>query len=100
MVLSLPGRVLALGQNLADAFPDSLLEPADAELAGLLTRFEPAPPAVDDCAVRDWADLHQRMHYIAHLFRAFHEADALAGPPFTPEQVRAFTAGRIPAGEL
>jgi hypothetical protein len=100
MVLSLPGRVLSLGRNLTDAFPDALREPADVELGELLSRFEPAPPAADDCAVRDWADLHQRMHYIAHLFRAFHEAPALAGPPFTPEQVRAFTAGRIPAGEL
>ncbi|HEU4450530.1 MAG TPA: hypothetical protein VFR63_11210 [Gaiellaceae bacterium] len=100
MTLSLPGRVLALGRDLADAFPEGLREPRDAELLELLSRFEPAPPAVDDCAVRDWADLRERMHYIAHLFRVFHEAQDLFRPPFTPEQVRALGAGRIPAGDL
>ncbi|HSK16448.1 MAG TPA: hypothetical protein VK915_09780 [Gaiellaceae bacterium] len=100
MVLSLPGRVLALGRNLDDPFPEALLEPAEADLGGLLARFEPAPPAADDCAVSDWSELGQRMHYIAHLFRAFHDTQDLFGPPFTPEQVRAFSTGRIPAGEL
>ena len=71
MVLSLPGRVLALGTHLADAYPDVLAEPADGELNELLARFEPVAPAPDDCGARDWSDLHQRMHYIVHLFRPF-----------------------------
>ena len=56
MVLSLPGRVLALGTHLADAYPDLLAEPADPELNELLARFEPVAPAPDDCGARDWSD--------------------------------------------
>jgi hypothetical protein len=100
MVLSLPGRVLALGRNLADEFPETLREPSDAELLALLSEFEPAPPAPDDCGARDWSEFHQRMHYIAHLFRAFHSNRDLAQPPYTPEQVAAFGRGLVPDGEL
>jgi hypothetical protein len=100
MVLSLPGRVLALGTHLADAYPEALREPADAELTELLARFEPVPPAPDDCGARDWSDLHQRMHYIVHLFCAFHLREELSRPPFTPEQVASFSGGVVQDGEL
>jgi hypothetical protein len=100
MVLSLPGRVLALGMHLGDAYPGPLREPADAELIELLARFEPVAPAPDQCGARDWSDLHQRMHYIVHLFCAFHLREELARPPFTPAQVESFTSGVVPDGEL
>jgi len=100
MTLSLPGRVLTLGTHLAEPYPDALREPANAELIELLHRFEPAPPAPDDCGARDWSDLHQRMHYIVHLFRAFHMREDLSRPPFTPEQVESFGKGVVPGGEL
>jgi hypothetical protein len=100
MVLSLPGRVLLLGANIEDAFPDELRNPTEADLADLLARFEPASPAVDDCGVRDWSAFEQRMHYIAHLFRAFHLDPELASPPFTPEQLVAIERGVVPDGEL
>jgi hypothetical protein len=100
MVLTLPGRVLALGTNLADPYPPELAEPADPELKELLARFEPAPPELDDCGARDWSDLDQRMHYIVHLFRAFQLNEQLAEPPFMPAQVASFGRGVIPAGDL
>jgi hypothetical protein len=100
MSLSLPGRVLALGVHLADPFPEELREPADPELVELLARFEPVPPVPDDCGARDWSVLEQRMHYISHLFRAFHGSASLFDPPFTEEQVRAFGRGEVPAGAL
>jgi len=100
MVLALPGRVLALGANLADTYPEVLAKPNDPKLKALLARFEPAPPAVDDCGARDWSDFHQRMHYIVHLFRVFHLSEQLADAPFTPDQVTSFTRGVIPDGEL
>jgi hypothetical protein len=96
MVLTLPGRVLALGRNLEVAGAP----PADEELVALLSRYEPVPPAVDDCGAKDWSVLDQRMHYIAHLFRAYHDDGALASPPFTPAQVERFRAGELPDGEL
>ena len=100
MVLSLPGRVLALSMHLGDAYPDALREPANAELIEFLARFEPLPPAPDRCGARDWSDLHQRMHYIVHLFCAFHLREELSRPPFTPEQVASFNRGIVPDGEL
>jgi hypothetical protein len=100
MVLALPGRVLALGTHLDDAYPDALREPADGELTELLARFEPVPPAPDDCGAREWSDLDQRMHYIVHLFCAFHLSEDLSRAPFTPEQVECFGRGVVPEGEL
>jgi hypothetical protein len=100
MVLTLPGRMLALGTNLPDAYPAELTEPTDAELREFLARFEPVPPASDDCGARDWSDLHQRMHYIVHLFRVFHLSEQLAEPPFTEDQVASISGGFIPEGEL
>ena len=100
MVLSLPDRVLALESNLSDPFPEVLREPGNEELVALVARFEPIPPAVDDCGAHDWSDLQQRMHYISHLFRAFHLDEALTSPPFTPEQVASFESGVVPDGDL
>ena len=94
MVMSLPERVLALGAHLDDAYPDELREPSDAELTELIARFEPVPPDADDCGARDWSVLEQRMHYIVHLFCAFHLREELSRPPFTPEQVERFGRGR------
>jgi hypothetical protein len=100
MVLSFPGRVLALGRHLADAYPDDLREPTNAELTELLARFEPVPPAPDDCGAREWSDFDQRMHYIVHLFRAFHRNGELSDPPFTEDQIACFSRGVVPDGEL
>ena len=96
MVLTLPGRVLALAANLPGPYPAELAEPTDPELEEFLSRFEPAPPARDDCGARDWSDLHQRMHYIVHLFRVFHLSEQLSEPPFTPAEVASFSKGVIP----
>jgi hypothetical protein len=100
MFLSLPGRVLALGTHLADVYPEALRHPARAELTELLARFEPVQPARDDCGARDWSSFDQRMHYIVHLFCAFHLRAELARPPFTREQVTSFSGGIVPDGQL
>ena len=100
MVMSLPERVLALGTHLGDEYPTELREPSDAELTELIARFEPAPSDPDDCGARDWSVLDQRMHYIVHLFCAFHRREELSRPPFTPEQVARISRGVVPDGEL
>jgi hypothetical protein len=97
MVLSLPGAVLFLGRHLDMPVPPP---GGNAELVALLQRYEPVPPALDDCGARDWADLTQRMHYISHLFRAYHERPELASAPFTPAQVERLRAGELPDGQL
>jgi hypothetical protein len=100
MVLALPGRVLALRANLPGPYPAELAEPTDPELEEFLSRFEPAPPARDDCGARDWSNLHQRMHYIVHLFRVFHLSEQLSEPPFAENQLASINRGLIPEGEL
>ena len=96
MVLTLPGRVLALGANLPDPFPDA----ADPELVALIARFEPPAGSLDDCGAHDWSELHQRMHYISHLFRAFATTQTMSDAPFTEAQIERILAGSIPDGEL
>jgi hypothetical protein len=96
MVLTLPGRVLALGANLPDPLPDA----AEPDLVALIARYEPPAGTVDDCGAHDWSELHQRMHYISHLFRAFAATPALADAPFTQAQIELILAGSIPDGEL
>jgi hypothetical protein len=96
MVLTFPGATLYLGRNLT--LPMAAVDNADLE--ALLARYEPVPPAVDDCAASDWSVLGQRMHYIAHLFRGYHDRRELATPPFTPPQVERLRAGELPDGEL
>ena len=97
MVLSLPGRILLLGSHLEDPYPEILRDLVNAELAALIARFETDP---DDAGAHDWSDLDQRMHYIAHLFRVFHERDELASAPFTPAQIESFLAGVVPDDDL
>lgn len=95
MVLTLPEVVLWLGRNLEVAG-----DVTDPELRELMARYEPAPPALDDCGAEDWSVLDQRMHYIVHLFRAHHADGTLASPPFTAAQVERILAGELPDGEL
>jgi hypothetical protein len=95
MVLTLPGIVLWLSRDL-----EARGEVADPELRELMARYEPEPPALDDCGAEDWSVLEQRMHYLVHLFRAYHEEATLGSPPFTPTQVERIFAGELPDGEL
>ena len=95
--LALPGRVLALGAHLPDPYPETLRELTNPELNALVARFETDP---DVAGARDWSNLDERMHYIVHLFRCFHERAELFNPPFTPEQVARVRAGDVPEGEL
>lgn len=97
MVMSLPGRVLYLGKDMDEPFPELLVELHDADLMALFALFDTGKPGT---AAEDWSVFEQRMRYIAAFFRAFHLHDELLGPPFTEEQVASFTAGRIPDGDL
>jgi hypothetical protein len=100
MVLSLPGRVLALGADLDAPIPEVLRSLTNPELEALVALYEPAAAGVDHSGAHDWSDLHQRMHYIVHLFRAFHESADLFRAPFTTEEIERFTAGVVPEGDL
>jgi hypothetical protein len=100
MELGLPGRVLALRSHLDAPFPEPLRELASEELNAMLTRFACGAADCESCGAHDWSVLDQRMHYIVHLFRAFHGAEEVHRPPFTDVQVEQFTNGLVPLGDL
>ncbi|MCX2946844.1 hypothetical protein [Lentzea sp. NEAU-D7] len=101
MSLALPGgELLDLADDLPATFPPLLAELSDPELRALLEIVDPTPDSLAGTAARDWADLPDRMHYIADMFRCHALRDDLLGAPFTPEQVEALQAGRRPGGAL
>jgi hypothetical protein len=97
MTLELPGgRRLRLGEDLAGEFPPSVAALEDPALLGLLRRLDPTPDSLAGSGARDWADLHDRMHFIIDLFRLYHEDSTLHLPPFTPHELEAIRSGRMP----
>jgi hypothetical protein len=101
MVLSLPGGMaIPLGRPLDAAIPEAFRTPRQRDLHEFLTRFERCSPAQHDSGADDWSELPQRMHFILHLFCAFHERADLLAPPFSDEQVQQFLGGRLPEGKL
>jgi hypothetical protein len=101
MTLALPGGdLLDLSEDLPATFPPLLAVLADPELLALLRTVDPTADSTAGTAARDWADLPDRMHYIADMFRCHALRGDLLDPPFTAEQVEALTAGRLPSGAL
>ena len=90
---------LALGRDLDTAVPASL-RGAHPFLESFVREYDPCAPGDTRCGAKDWCDLRQRMHYIAHLFRAYAETSSLFAPPFPPAQVASFRSGIVPEGEL
>lgn len=101
MTLGLPHGVrLRLGDDLRAEFPSTLKRIENPDLHALLARIDPTPDSTLDSGAVDWADLRERLHFIADLFRCYHESRDLHEPPFTPDQVAALKAGRRPSGAL
>jgi hypothetical protein len=89
-----------LGRDVPGTFPADLRTITNPELSGLLDRVDPTPDTTKGSGARDWANLDQRIHYIADLFRVYQETEAMMTPPFSPEQVAVIEAGGRPAGRL
>jgi hypothetical protein len=101
MAIGLPGGArLPLGQDLPGPFPASLRAIADPELVELLGRIDPTPDSPRDSGAADWADLPDRLHFIADFFRTYQEKGDLWRPPFLAEQVAVIRDGRRPEGVL
>ena len=97
LLVFLPGRILALGADMDEPYPELLRELHDADIVGLFARFDKGLPGT---AARDWSVFDQRMRYISHLFRAFHLHEELLGEPFDARQVAALTTGIVPDGDI
>ena len=100
MVLTLPGAALSLVESIARPFPGDLRVIDNPNLRELVGEYGVLPPALDACGAQDWSILTQRMRYISHLFRAYHEYEKLADAPFTAAQVSALERSMIPDGTL
>jgi hypothetical protein len=101
MELGFPRGVrLRLGDDLRAEFPDALRQITNTELRSLLERIDPTPDSLRETGAVDWANLPERLHFIADLFRCYAEEPELSAPPFAPDQVAALKAGRRPTGPL
>ncbi len=100
MVLALPGAILRLGRHLDAPIPPAFTGAMHPELERFVNEYDPCTSDRSDCGAQDWSDLHQRMHYILHLFRAYAADRSLFAPPFTMEQVARLREGAIPDGDL
>jgi len=86
MTLELPrGRVLRLGHDLTAAYPVPLRTLDNPDLQALLAGVDTTPDSPLGTGGRDWSDLPGRMHFIADLFRAYHEDGSLYDLPFQEE---------------
>lgn len=95
-----PGIWLRLGSDLTAEFPESLRQLTHAELCAMMGQMDPTPDSVLESGASDWADLPDRIHFIADLFRCYEETAALLEPPFTPEQVTLIKQGTLPPAPL
>ncbi len=77
--------ILHLGKDLALRYPPTLEKLANAELIGLLKTIDPTPDSLQETAATDWANLQERLHFIADLFRCCQERAELLGAPFEGE---------------
>jgi hypothetical protein len=100
MTLRLPGAVMRLGSDVRGEFPPELREIRHHQLLTLLERIDPTPNATARSGATDWADLSERMHFIADLFRCWHARDELFAPTYDAAQVAAMREGRRPGGVL
>jgi len=95
-----PDNRLCLGKDLTVQFPDDLKQLTNPDLLVLLTQIDPTANSVAQSGATDWADLGERMHFIADLFRCYHESKELFETAFSPEQTEALKNGKLPEGEL
>ena len=101
MVLCFPNGVrLRLGDDLSAGFPEVLKHITNPDLHALLEQIDPTPDSLRETGAVDWADLPDRVHFIVDLFRCHEKSPDLMEPPFTPDQVTDFKAGRLPGGPL
>jgi hypothetical protein len=101
LALDFPGGLrLRLGDDLHAIYPAALEQIANPELCALLAQIDPTPDSLRETGAVDWADLPDRLHFIADLFRCYQEWPEMQEPPYTPEQVTEIKAGRLPKGPL
>ncbi len=78
MELQFPQKRLKLGDDLdVISFPPLLKTLTHPELITLLAQIDPTPNSVKATGAIDWADLYDRLHFIADMFRCYQEDEGL-----------------------
>ena len=95
-----PHNRLQLGKDLAMVYHDDMKAFTDPALLQLLLSVDPTPNSLQASGASDWANLQERMHFIAELFRCFHTRNEIFDEAFTKEQVVALKEGLLPGGSL
>jgi hypothetical protein len=95
-----PDNRLHLGRDLSINYDDNLKILSYPALLQLLSLVDPTPDSLKETGATDWADLKERMHFIADLFRCYHLRKEVFDEAFTEEQVIAMKEGRLPQGRL
>lgn len=100
MTIHVSAEILRLGRDLQGSFPLPLAQIANPRLKKVLADVDPTPDSLIDTGATDWANLRERMHFIADLFRCYQERAIVFEPPFTDRQVQELKSGITPAGTL
>ncbi|MEO8148242.1 MAG: hypothetical protein ABI723_11415 [Bacteroidia bacterium] len=101
MTLTLPPETcLHLGSDLSMPYPEDLKQPTNSDLLELLSKVDPTTDSTIESGATDWANLTERMHYIADLFRCYHESKDIFDSAFTAAQTEAIMNGTVPEGRL
>lgn len=84
MELGFPKGVrLQLGKDLKAGFPPDLQHLTNPDLIALLKKIDPTPDSLAETGAMDWSSLYDRLHFIADMFRCYHETQELVSePPF------------------
>lgn len=93
-----PDECLHLGDDLVRPYPADLHTIENHDLVTLLKNLKPYENSREGSGCTDWADLKQRIFYIAHLFRCYHDNKNLFDEAFTSEQLEIIRKGGIPSG--
>ncbi len=101
----LPETALGLGEDVRGPapgidFPPALRILSEQRLMALLESLGAPLSATRGSASDNWADLGERMRFIATVFRSRQQDLGLLAPPFTRSQVEAFEEGKLPRGRL
>jgi hypothetical protein len=95
-----PDTTLRLGDDLSAQFPPVLQRIANPALRALLKQIDPTSDSTSQSGADDWADLPDRLHFIADFFRCYQELPQMQWTPFTPSQVATLKLGKRPSGRL
>ena len=72
----------------------------NTDLLALLAKFDLSIDSLHGDGAKDWSELNQRLHFIADLFRCYHEAKNLFDEAFTRQQIEMIRGGGLPEGRL